>query len=207
MSNACFRGANLQRSNLVGTKGHGTNFSETNLYYARPGNADFEGFMADDRIRIDLEIDYDDGPSNYWPVGYEFGREIEEDADVRFFVATDDNPSPQLTRSPYFNYAMISAAVMTALIISFIVGPPLIRWLRSKQSKGQPIREDGPANHIVAKQGTPTMGGFLILLALSVATLLWADLRNPYVWSVLLVTVGFGIVEAFRSRIPSPTDP
>ncbi|MBT3370564.1 MAG: phospho-N-acetylmuramoyl-pentapeptide-transferase [Rhodospirillaceae bacterium] len=86
------------------------------------------------------------------------------------------------------------AAVMTALIISFILGPPLIRWLRSKQGKGQPIRDDGPARHIVAKQGTPTMGGFLILLALSVSTLLWADLSNRFVWAVLLVTAGFGLI-------------
>jgi phospho-N-acetylmuramoyl-pentapeptide-transferase len=86
------------------------------------------------------------------------------------------------------------AAVMTALLISFIVGPPLIRWLRSKQVRGQPIREDGPAQHIVAKQGTPTMGGFLILLALSVSTLLWADLGNRFVWAVLLVTAGFGLI-------------
>ncbi len=86
------------------------------------------------------------------------------------------------------------AAVMTALIISFILGPPLIRWLRSKQGKGQPIRDDGPERHIVAKQGTPTMGGFLILLALSVSTLLWADLSNRFVWAVLLVTAGFGLI-------------
>jgi len=86
------------------------------------------------------------------------------------------------------------AAVITALLISFIVGPSLIRWLRSKQGRGQPIREDGPAGHIVAKQGTPTMGGFLILLALSVSTLLWADLSNRYVWAVLLVTGGFGLI-------------
>ncbi|MDP6689185.1 MAG: phospho-N-acetylmuramoyl-pentapeptide-transferase [Alphaproteobacteria bacterium] len=86
------------------------------------------------------------------------------------------------------------AAVMTALIISFILGPPLIRWLRSKQGQGQPIRDDGPERHIVAKQGTPTMGGFLILLALSVSTLLWADLSNRFVWAVLLVTAGFGLI-------------
>ena len=86
------------------------------------------------------------------------------------------------------------AAVITALFISFILGPPLIRWLRSKQGQGQPIRDDGPARHIVAKQGTPTMGGFLILLALSVSTLLWADLNNRFVWAVLLVTAGFGLI-------------
>jgi len=66
--------------------------------------------------------------------------------------------------------------------------------LRSKQGRGQPIRDDGPERHIVAKQGTPTMGGFLILLALSVSTLLWADLSNRFVWAVLLVTAGFGLI-------------
>jgi len=86
------------------------------------------------------------------------------------------------------------AAVITALVISFIFGPMVIDWLRSRQGKGQPIRDDGPERHIVAKQGTPTMGGFLILLAMAVSTLLWADLTNRYVWAVLLVTAGFGFV-------------
>ena len=86
------------------------------------------------------------------------------------------------------------AAVMTALVISFILGPSVIAWLRSKQGKGQPIRDDGPQSHIIAKQGTPTMGGFLILIAIAVSTLLWADLSNRFVWAVLLVTGGFGLV-------------
>ncbi len=88
-------------------------------------------------------------------------------------------------------------AVVTALLISFLCGPRIIAWLRSKQANGQPIRSDGPAGHLVSKKGTPTMGGFLILLALTVATLLWADLANPYVWIVLLVTVGFGLIGFF----------
>jgi phospho-N-acetylmuramoyl-pentapeptide-transferase len=88
-------------------------------------------------------------------------------------------------------------AVVTALLISFLCGPRIIAWLRSKQANGQPIRLDGPEGHLVRKKGTPTMGGFLILLALTVATLLWADLANPYVWIVLLVTVGFGLVGFF----------
>ncbi len=83
-------------------------------------------------------------------------------------------------------------AVLTALVVSFVVGPGLIRWLRSRQGEGQPIREDGPASHLIKKKGTPTMGGALILLALFFATLLWADLTNGYVWAVLLVTLGFG---------------
>jgi phospho-N-acetylmuramoyl-pentapeptide-transferase len=88
-------------------------------------------------------------------------------------------------------------AVVTALLISFVFGRPVIAWLRSKQTNGQPIRLDGPAGHLVRKKGTPTMGGFLILLALTVATLLWADLANPYVWIVLCVTVGFGLIGFF----------
>ena len=85
-------------------------------------------------------------------------------------------------------------AVITALIISFILGPKIISWLKSKQGEGQPIREDGPEGHLLTKKGTPTMGGFLILIAITISTLLWADLKNGYVWAVLLVTGGFGMV-------------
>jgi phospho-N-acetylmuramoyl-pentapeptide-transferase len=85
-------------------------------------------------------------------------------------------------------------AVLTALVISFMLGSPMIRLLRSQQAEGQPIRDDGPEGHPLTKKGTPTMGGFLILTALSVATLLWADLSNRYVWAVLLVTLGFGTI-------------
>ena len=85
-------------------------------------------------------------------------------------------------------------AIITALIVSFVLGPIVIRWLRTRQGTGQPIRTDGPARHLEAKQGTPTMGGFLILLALTAGTLLWADLANRFVWVVLLVTLGFGAV-------------
>ena len=88
-------------------------------------------------------------------------------------------------------------AVVTALLISFVLGPHMILWLRRKQSNGQPIRPDGPNSHLLRKKGTPTMGGFLILLALAISTLLWADLTNPYVWIVLLVTVGFGLIGFF----------
>jgi phospho-N-acetylmuramoyl-pentapeptide-transferase len=86
------------------------------------------------------------------------------------------------------------AAVMTSLAISFILGPYIIAWLKAKQGQGQPIREDGPESHLLTKQGTPTMGGFLILIAITVSTLLWADLTNRYVWATLLVTAGFGVV-------------
>jgi phospho-N-acetylmuramoyl-pentapeptide-transferase len=85
-------------------------------------------------------------------------------------------------------------AILTALVISFILGPYLIDWLRKKQQKGQPIREDGPESHLLTKQGTPTMGGLLMLMAISIATLLWADLSNRYVWVVILVTAGYGLL-------------
>lgn len=84
-------------------------------------------------------------------------------------------------------------ALATALILSLIFGAPMIAWLRRKQGKGQPIREDGPASHM-SKKGTPTMGGFLILFGISAGTLLWADLSNQYVWIVFLVTLMFGAV-------------
>jgi len=95
-----------------------------------------------------------------------------------------------------FRYLTFRAggAVVTALFVSFVVGPPLIRWLRSKQREGQPIRIDGPESHLLTKQGTPTMGGVLILSALTIATLLWADLTNRFVWIVLVVTLGFGSI-------------
>jgi phospho-N-acetylmuramoyl-pentapeptide-transferase len=86
------------------------------------------------------------------------------------------------------------AAFFTALIFGFIFGRPLINALRRKYAQGQPIREDGPAHHIATKAGTPTMGGLLILAALTLSTLLWARLDNPYVWIVLFTTVAFGLV-------------
>jgi phospho-N-acetylmuramoyl-pentapeptide-transferase len=88
-------------------------------------------------------------------------------------------------------------AVVTALLISFLTGPRIIAWLKSRQGDGQPIRSDGPEGHLIRKKGTPTMGGVLILLALTVSTLLWADLANPYVWILLAVTVSFGLIGFF----------
>ena len=85
------------------------------------------------------------------------------------------------------------AAVLTALLISFAFGPPLIRLLRARQVYGQPIRSDGPESH-AAKAGTPTMGGVIILLAVTVSTLLWADMTNPLIWALLVVTIGFGAI-------------
>jgi len=85
-------------------------------------------------------------------------------------------------------------AILTALIISFILGPFLINLLRTFQKEGQPIRTDGPADHILKKKGTPTMGGILILFASVGSTILWMQLDNQYVWSALLVMIGFGSI-------------
>jgi phospho-N-acetylmuramoyl-pentapeptide-transferase len=111
-----------------------------------------------------------------------------------FFPLADEFQAFNLFR--YITFRSGGAAV-TALLISFLFGPHIIAWLRSKQTNGQPIRPDGPDGHLKRKKGTPTMGGFLILLALTISTLLWADLANAYVWIVLLVTVGFGLIGFF----------
>ena len=85
------------------------------------------------------------------------------------------------------------ATLMTALVIGLIIGPRFIDLMRVRQGKGQPIREDGPQTHL-AKRGTPTMGGLMILTSLTLAMLIWMDLNNPFVWACLAVTVGFGII-------------
>jgi phospho-N-acetylmuramoyl-pentapeptide-transferase len=85
-------------------------------------------------------------------------------------------------------------AMVTGALVVFMFGPWIIDHLRLRQGKGQPIRADGPPTHLVTKKGTPTMGGLMILAGLLVATLLWANLRNPYVWIVLGITLGFGFV-------------
>ncbi|MGI9520203.1 MAG: phospho-N-acetylmuramoyl-pentapeptide-transferase [Hyphomicrobiaceae bacterium] len=84
-------------------------------------------------------------------------------------------------------------AIMTALLFVFLFGPATIDMLRLKQGKGQPIREDGPQSHL-AKRGTPTMGGLMILSGFLFSVLLWANLANRYVWVVLLVTTIFGAI-------------
>ncbi len=86
------------------------------------------------------------------------------------------------------------AAVVTALFFVFLFGPSIIASLRIRQGKGQPIREDGPASHLLNKKGTPTMGGLMILSGFIVATLLWSNLTNAYVWIVLFVTLSFGAI-------------
>ncbi|MCB0404898.1 MAG: phospho-N-acetylmuramoyl-pentapeptide-transferase, partial [Bdellovibrionales bacterium] len=91
----------------------------------------------------------------------------------------------------YITFRVLCAG-LTALVLSFALGPLFIRVLANRQI-GQTIREDGPQSHL-KKRGTPTMGGLLILMTVVVSTLLWADLTNRYIWLVLGVTVGFGFV-------------
>src|SRR5579862_5506273 len=104
--------------------------------------------------------------------------------------------SEKLTVFNVFRYITFrtGGAMITAMIFVFWLGPTLIDHLRVKQGKGQPIRTDGPQSHLVTKKGTPTMGGLIILLGIVVATLLWANPGNPYVWIVLGVTLSFGAV-------------
>ena len=93
-----------------------------------------------------------------------------------------------------FSYITLRAllATMTALVISFVIGPKMIEWL-ARMKIGQSVRDDGPQTHL-AKAGTPTMGGALILVSIVITTLLWGDLDNRFVWIVVLVTLGFGAV-------------
>ncbi len=93
-----------------------------------------------------------------------------------------------------FGYITLRAvlATMTALVISFLIGPRMIAWL-ARMKIGQSVRDDGPSTHLV-KAGTPTMGGALILVAIVITTLLWGNLTNRFVWVVLLVMLGFGAV-------------
>jgi phospho-N-acetylmuramoyl-pentapeptide-transferase len=85
------------------------------------------------------------------------------------------------------------AATATALFLGLLIGPKFIGWLRVRQGKGQPIRVDGPQTHL-AKRGTPTMGGLMILTSLSVSMLLWMDFTNRYLWACMLITIGFGLI-------------
>src|SRR5499426_4575733 len=104
--------------------------------------------------------------------------------------------SDQITVLNLFRYLTVrtGGAMFTAGVFVFLFGPWIIDHLRLKQGKGQPIRTDGPQSHLVTKKGTPTMGGLMILSGLLVATVLWANPANPYVWIVLGVTLGFGFV-------------
>jgi phospho-N-acetylmuramoyl-pentapeptide-transferase len=102
--------------------------------------------------------------------------------------------SEQFILANLFRYLTFraGAACITALVLSLVFGPALIRTLRAIQRQGQPIRPDGPERHLIEKKGTPTMGGVLILASLTVSTLLWANLSNGFVWVVLLLTLAYG---------------
>jgi len=94
-----------------------------------------------------------------------------------------------------FNYLTFrtAGAIMTSLVICFIIAPSMIIWLSNKQNGGQPIRDDGPEQHL-KKAGTPTMGGLMILFSVTFSTILWADLTNIFLWYALFVMVGFGTI-------------
>ena len=104
--------------------------------------------------------------------------------------------APDVTFLNIFRYITFRSggAVITALLFVFLFGPRVIRSLRVRQGKGQPIRKEGPERHILQKQGTPTMGGLMILSGVTVSVLLWGNLSNPYVWVVLLLTLVYGAV-------------
>ena len=91
-------------------------------------------------------------------------------------------------------------SVMSSMIIVFVVGGPFIRFIESHKITG-PIRDDGPMEHIVKKVGTPTMGGILILSSILVSFIIWADLKNVYVWITLLATFSFGLIGIFDDYI------
>lgn len=102
--------------------------------------------------------------------------------------------SQYFTGLTVFNYITVRAimSVLTALVISFLIGPAMIRWL-TRLKVGQSIREDGPQTHLI-KAGTPTMGGTLILFSVSLAIILWGDLTNQYLLIVTLTMLGFGVI-------------
>jgi phospho-N-acetylmuramoyl-pentapeptide-transferase len=110
-----------------------------------------------------------------------------------FFLSQFGDQIPVLNVFRYITFRT-AGATMTAILFVFLFGQTIIDALRIRQGKGQPIREDGPQNHLITKKGTPTMGGLMILSGLVVTTLLWANLSSPYVWIVLFVTIGFGAV-------------
>jgi phospho-N-acetylmuramoyl-pentapeptide-transferase len=88
----------------------------------------------------------------------------------------------------------IFLAMITAMVVAVAMGSRFIRWMRAKQGKGQPIREDGPASHLLTKKGTPTMGGLMILAGIAVATVLWANPHSAAAWIVFGVTMAYGVL-------------
>jgi phospho-N-acetylmuramoyl-pentapeptide-transferase len=111
---------------------------------------------------------------------------------VLTYLAQFGEHAPLLNVFRYITFRT-GAATMTALLFVFLFGPGIIEALRLRQGKGQPIRADGPQTHFT-KAGTPTMGGLMIMSGVLVSTLLWANLSSVYVWAVLLVTAGFGLI-------------
>jgi phospho-N-acetylmuramoyl-pentapeptide-transferase len=104
--------------------------------------------------------------------------------------------SDELNPLNVFRYQTFRAgsAILFAFFLTLLIGPRIIAWLKVKQREGQPIREDGPESHLLTKKGTPTMGGLMFLISACLTTILWADIGNPYVWVVLLVTIGYGAI-------------
>src|SRR3954468_10855963 len=109
------------------------------------------------------------------------------------YVIAQDLGFPHILNLIRYITFRAGAAAITALFIGLIIGPRFIGWLRVRQGKGQPIRADGPQTHL-AKVGTPTMGGLMILTSVTVSMLLWMNLNNRYVWACLQVTLGFGLI-------------
>ena len=109
------------------------------------------------------------------------------------WLARSQEHVPALNLLKYLTFRT-GMAMLTAYIVAVAMGSRFIRWMKSKQGKGQPIRTDGIARHVTEKSGTPTMGGFMILAGLFVGALLWADLRNIHVWVVLLITGSYGVL-------------
>jgi phospho-N-acetylmuramoyl-pentapeptide-transferase len=105
----------------------------------------------------------------------------------------DKHYIPLLNLMRYLTFRT-GAALFTAQLVCVLMGSRFINWMREKQGRGQPIRTDGVERHVVEKKGTPTMGGFMILAGVMIGTLLWADLTNPYVWVVLMVTGSYGVL-------------
>jgi phospho-N-acetylmuramoyl-pentapeptide-transferase len=104
--------------------------------------------------------------------------------------------SDELNPLNVFRYQTFRAgsAILFAFFLTLLIGPRIINWLKVKQREGQPIRTDGPESHLLTKKGTPTMGGLMFLISACATTILWADVSNPYVWVVLMVTVGYGAI-------------
>ncbi|MDB5475451.1 MAG: UDP-N-acetylmuramyl pentapeptide phosphotransferase/UDP-N-acetylglucosamine-phosphate transferase [Phenylobacterium sp.] len=107
------------------------------------------------------------------------------------FAAHGHTTALRLLRYQTFRTGM---SLFTAQLVVVAMGSRFIRWMQAKQGKGQPIRAEGIERHVIEKAGTPTMGGVMILAGLFAGTLLWSDLSNVYVWAVLLVTAGYGVL-------------